>query len=195
MGKEEFLRQLEFNLQALNETEKKKSITYYEEIISDYIENGMSEEQAVQKVGNPGNIAKDLLDSNDSIELKLPSTGNRIINISLIVLGFPLWGCLLLSVALFVFSIYVLIWCVPFMAGAGCIGFFIASIVSIIGSPFVMLKNVPIGMLQLGAGIASLGFSVLLGFAAIYLSHIFTHLSKKFTKTIIALFKKKVVIR
>ena len=53
MDKAEFLKGLEFNLLKMNHLEKNKFITYYDEMISDYIEDGMKEEEAVNKVGTP----------------------------------------------------------------------------------------------------------------------------------------------
>lgn len=195
MNKVEFLKELEFNLLKMNVSDKNKFITYYDEMISDYIENGMMEEEAVKKIGTPVSIAKELMEDYDSVKLNLPSTGSRAINIILTIIGFPLWGSVLLSVILLVFSIYVLFWCVPFCTGAGCIGLSASAIIGIIGSPFVMSHSFSIGMLQLGAGIASIGISILLGIVTIDLTKKFIIITKKFNVKLVALFKKKVVIR
>lgn len=195
MRKADFLKELELNLQKMNASEKNKFVIYYDEIISDYIENGMSEEEAIKKVGSPMKIAEELLADYDSVELKLPSTGSKTLNIILTVIGFPLWGSVLLSIILLVFSIYVLIWCIPIVTGAGCAAFFASSIVGIIGSPFVMFKSVPVGVMQLGTSIAAIGLSVLLGIVTINVSKKVANVTKRFNVTLVTLFKKKVVIR
>ncbi len=194
MNKAEFLNELSFCLQHMNDSEKNKFIIYYDEMISDYVENGMTEEDAVDKIGSPKKIAEELLDDSGSVKISLPSTGIKGLNVLLTVLGFPLWGSLLLAFILMVFSLYVIIWCVPFATGALSIGFFTTSIIGIVGSPFVMIKSVSIGIMQLGTGIASVGISLLLGFATIDLSKKLIILTKNLNAKLAALFKKKVVI-
>lgn len=195
MNKEDFLNELSFCLQKMSNTEKEKFLIYYDEMISDYVENGVNEEEAVTKIGTPKKIAEELLDNYDSVKINLPSTGSKVLNIVLTIIGFPLWGSVLLSVILLVASIYVLIWCVPFVTGAGCAGFFATSIIGIIGTPFVMVKSFSVGLLQLGTGIASIGISLLLGIVTIDLSKKFIITTKKLNIKLVALFKKKVVIR
>ena len=195
MNKAEFLKSLDADLTKMNAAEKKKYVIYYDEMISDYIENGRTEEEAVNKIGAPAKIAKELLEEYDSVKINLPTTGSRSLNIILTIIGFPLWGSVLLSIALLVLSIYIIIWCVPFTTAAGCVGLFTSAIIGIIGSPLVMARSFSVGMMQLGLGIGSIGISVLLGIASIYLSKKFVEISKKFTAKLVALFQKKVVIR
>lgn len=195
MNKAEFLNELSFCLQNMDDSEKNKFIIYYDEMISDYIENGMSEEDAVNKIGVPKKIAKELLDDYGSVKLNIPSTGSRGLNFIITVIGFPLWGSVLLSFILMVFSIYVIIWCAPVATGAVSIGFLATSIIGIVGSPFVMIKNVPVGIMQLGTGIASIGISLLLGFATIDLSKKILIITKNLNIKLVGLFKKKVVVR
>lgn len=195
MNKVEFLKELSFYLQKMNDIEKNKFIIYYDEMISDYVENGAAEEEAIRKIGTPLKIAEDLLDDYDSVKLNLPSTGSRALNIVLMTIGFPLWGSVLLAVVLMILSIYILIWCIPFVTGAGSVGFFASAIVGIIGTPFVMAKNVSLGIMQMGTSLVSIGITVLLGTATIDLSKKFINLTKKFNVKLLTLFKKKVVIR
>jgi uncharacterized membrane protein len=195
MNKAEFLNELTLCLQDMNDTERNKFVVYYDEMISDYMENGMKEEIAVNKIGIPKKIAEELINNNDNVRIDLPSSGNKVLNRVLTIIGFPLWGSVLLSVILLVFSIYVLIWCVPFAAAAGSVGFLASSILGIIGSPFVMVRNISVGMMQHGTGIASIGISLLLGIVTIQLSKKFVVITKNFNRKLTALFKKKVVIR
>lgn len=149
MKKEEFMKELASHLKNMNNSEKDKFLTFYDELISDYVENGMSEEEAVNKIGNPKIIAKELLQNQDSTIITLPSTGNRLLNIILLLLGSPLWGSLLLVGILLLGSVYIVFWCIPFTTGISCIAFFLTAIISMIGSPFVMAKNLSVGIVQL----------------------------------------------
>ncbi len=192
MNKIVFLKELELSLNKLKASEIEKHINYYDEMISDYMENGMSEESAVERIGNPKMIAKELMEGYDSIKITMPGTGSRILNIVLLILGFPLWGSLLLSAVLLLLSFYIVLWCIPFATGASGIGFFAASIVGIIGSPFVMVNSVSVGIIQLGAGIASIGISTLFIFATIILYRKIIILTKNFNKKLKGMFWRRV---
>ena len=48
MKKEQFIKNLRYSLRKLKKDEREKYLAYYEEIISDMIENGVSEEEAVR---------------------------------------------------------------------------------------------------------------------------------------------------
>lgn len=58
MNKREFLKKMDYYLLKISDNERHKFINYYEEIIEDYVENGLSEEEAVKKIGNPQQITK-----------------------------------------------------------------------------------------------------------------------------------------
>ncbi len=195
MNKVEFLKELELYLLKMNDSEKNKFITYYDEMISDYIENGMIEDEAVKKIGTPVKIAEEILDDYNSVKLNLPSTESKILNIIITIIGFPLWGSVLLSVILLVLSVYILFWCVPIITGAGCVGFFASAIIGIVGTPLVMSQSISIGVIQLGTSVASVGITVLLGIVTIDLSKRFMNITRKFNVKLVELFKRKVVIR
>ena len=194
MNKLEFLSELENNLKKLEKDECRKFITYYEEMIEDYKENGVVEVEAIKKIGSPKSIANDILSEQDSVMIRIPSTGSRKINAILLIVGFPLWGSLLLAAALCVLSAYIVIWCIPFTTGVSAIGFFITMLVSILGSPFVMVKDsLAVGLIQFGLGFASIGISVLLAIVTVYLVKKFVPLSKSFTLKLVRSFQRKVV--
>lgn len=194
MNKTIFLKELGFHLQKMKNTDKDRFISFYDEMISDYMEDGMTEEDAVIKVGTPKMVAEELLESYDTVKINMPMTSSRIINIILLILGFPLWGSLVLAGILLLASSYIVIWCLPFTTGVGSIGLFTTSIISIIGSPFIMANSLPLGIIQLGTGIAAIGFSVLLGAATILLSKNFIIITKNFNAKLVTLFKRKVVM-
>lgn len=195
MNKNGFLKELSYHLQKMRAIEKNKFITYYDEIISDYIENGMPEEEAVSKVGGPKMIAEELLENHDYVKTKGSSIGSRILNVSLLILGFPLWGSLLLAGILLLLSFYVVLCCAPFITGVGCVGFFSTCIIGILGAPLIMLGSLSVGIVQLGTGIASFGISVLLGMATLSLSRIIIIVTKRFNIKLVSLFKQKVVVK
>lgn len=194
MSKKEFFKDLSMYLSKMKEADRNKFINYYEEMISDYMEDGLSEEEAVNKVGDPKIVAKELVDNSTGIKINLPSTGSKAINLFFLIAGFPLWGSILLTIILSVLSIYLVLWCLPFALGASCIAFFASSIVGVVGSPFIMAESLPHGVLQLGTGIAAIGLSLILGIAAIDLSKWVSWLTKTWNAKLLSVFRKKVVI-
>lgn len=61
MTKAEFLAYVQEKLSALSFAEQQRSLTYYEELIEDYREDGMTEEEAIARLGDPEEITKEIL--------------------------------------------------------------------------------------------------------------------------------------
>jgi uncharacterized membrane protein len=170
MNKLQFLTELDQHLNRLQKEERTKFLTFYDEMISDYIESGMKEVDAVSKVGIPSAIAKELLAEADTVTLPLPKINNKYLLATIVILGFPLWGTLLLAAVLTVLCIYLALLCLPFAAGLVAFSFLVASLVSILGSPFIMAEGFWVGLTQLGLGIGSLGISALAAYLTIDLA-------------------------
>ena len=71
--------------------------------------------------------------------------------------------------------------------------FFITSIVGIIGSPFIMIDNLSVGVIQLGLGIASVGIASLLTIATITISKKMIQITHLLTFKLSNIWKKKAV--
>lgn len=189
MTKNEFLTKLERLLQSCDKKEREKSISYYSEMIDDFIEDGFTEEEATKKVGNPGTIAEQLLSEELVKEKKQVTKGTKIVTGILLVLGCPLWGslilagiCLIISALLLILSGYILIWCIPIITGSLALASVILSVVSTCGSPFIMPQNLPLGIVQLGVGIVAAGLFLLMGFLTVYVSKYFASVTKMFSE-------------
>ena len=193
MSKIEFLEILTEYLQKIEKKERDKFITYYDEMIEDYKENGYGELDAVKKIGNPRDIAMNILEEHNVDIVNLPLAQTKYLRMALLAIGFPLWGCVLLSVALLIISAIIVVWCVPITTGAGAFGFFITSIVGIIGSPFIMIDNLSVGIIQLGLGIASVGIGSLLTIATITISKKMIQITHILTFKLSNIWKKKAV--
>lgn len=63
MNKDTFLKALKKQLKSLKDSELQKNIGYYEEMIADLMENGLTEEEAIQKIGSPDAIAREVLEN------------------------------------------------------------------------------------------------------------------------------------
>jgi len=61
MNKDTFLKALRKQLKQLKKSEIQKNISYYDELISDMLENGLSEADALARIGAPEQIAREIL--------------------------------------------------------------------------------------------------------------------------------------
>ncbi|MFQ7526691.1 MAG: HAAS signaling domain-containing protein [Mediterraneibacter gnavus] len=85
MKKEQFIKNLRYSLRKLKKDEREKYLAYYEEIISDMIENGVSEEEAVAHQGETKEIAEEILRENAvKREFKIGWIGTVLIILTLL---------------------------------------------------------------------------------------------------------------
>lgn len=114
MTKLEFLEKLNSRLQVLPEGELQDTLAYYNEMIDDKTESGLSEEEAVFELGSPEDIAREI-----TLNLPLPTLmkqkykrGNprKGWEIALLCLGSPVWLPLALAAIVLAFVLYALIW-------------------------------------------------------------------------------------
>lgn len=63
MNKTAFLKALKKQLKSLNPPEIQKHIDYYDEIVSDMMENGLTEEEALAKIGSPQQLGREILEN------------------------------------------------------------------------------------------------------------------------------------
>lgn len=117
MNKNVFFRILSSKLKDYPQSEIDKSIAYYDEIISDEMEDGMAEEDAIRALGSIDDIATDIM-----LDMPLPALVRSKINkskgktfhkglwLALVILGAPLWIPLLAAAGCVVLAIYITIW-------------------------------------------------------------------------------------
>lgn len=170
MNKIEFLTVLRERLQGLPEEDINKSIDFYCEMIDDRVEDGMSEVEAVEALGNIEEIISQIL-SEVSLpklvkEKVKPKRALKAWEIVLLVLGAPLWIPLLAAVILTVLAVYLSVWSVIIslyvvdLAVVICgIAFVRLAVAFLFGGQFVS------GGVALGAGLVCMGLSILLFFA------------------------------
>ena len=65
MGKKQFLRELNRKLRTLEKSERRRYLDDYEEMIADMVEGGLTEEEAVSRLGSPEKIGETLLENTE----------------------------------------------------------------------------------------------------------------------------------
>ena len=165
MTKQEYLAALRKGLCGLPEADIARSVEFYSEMIDDRIEDGMTEEQAIEKIGTVEDAVAQILGETPMTrivrEQVKPRRALAAWEIVLLVLGSPVWLSLLISAFAVIFSVCISVWAVivslwsVFGALVGCtFGAVVGGIVLIcFGSTFS-------GVALIGAGAACAGLSV-----------------------------------
>lgn len=162
MNRQQFFITLQQELHPLPAGEREKVIFYYREIIDDSMEEGLTEEEAVARLGNMDDLVREIFISIDERRKASIPAGRKVRISILLALGFPLWGSVLLVVLSLVLVAFILALLPVILLGSFTLTFFVGGIWAIVGSPFVILGiTVSSGIAQLGIGIAALGLSVL----------------------------------
>lgn len=102
MVRKKFDKKLRKSLKGLSRQERQEVIDYYNEMIDDSIESGKTEEQAIEELGSPEDLAKKILSENYPVEPisadkgggKKKKSGLKPLWIMLIIIGSPLWLCI-----------------------------------------------------------------------------------------------------
>ena len=170
MTKQLFLNELSAALHGLPREERYRTLRYYDELIDDRMEDGQSEEEAVSGLGEPEQVAREILGEEEPAVST--GTGRKVWLIVLLVLGFPLRGSLLLAAAIRLLCVYICLFLPAFVLGVMALAFLAGALIGVVGTPFLiwdvglLTGGLPAGLFQLGMSVALLGLAVLsaLGF-------------------------------
>ncbi len=196
MNKQEFLNELKSKLNGIPKREIDDRISFYSEMLDDQVEEGLSEEEAVSRLGSIQDIVKQITaDIPLSKLVKEKITVNRKLTateIALLALGSPIWLSLLIVVFAVFISIYVVawsliisLWAIEFSLSACSLGGAIAFFV------FIAKGNAISAFAILGAGTVCIGLAILGFFACKYLTKTIVKLTKQIFIWIKLLFIKK----
>ncbi len=164
MTRAEFLNELKNRLSAFEKAEIENWLNYYSEIIDDRMEDGQSEEEAVNSLGSINSIIDEILQQTPITKLAKTRLNRKTLSgweIALLIIGFPLWLPLLIAAVAVVLSVYAALWAVIIslwsvfaaLLGAG-VGVVIGGVV------FICVGKALSGVALLGAGLVSIGLSV-----------------------------------
>ena len=167
MVKQEFLDRLQKGLSGLPQKDIDERLTFYGEMIDDRMDEGLSEEVAVSAVGNLDEIISQILSDTPITKIVKerikPKRKLSAWEITLLAVGFPIWGSLLISALAVVFSLFASVWAVVVslwasfgaMVGGG-FGGIVGGILFICQGYFLS------GLAVIGASLVLLGLSILL---------------------------------
>lgn len=173
MTKQEFLMRLRKGLSGLPQEEVEERLSYYEEMAEDRMEDGLSEEEAIAQIGNPEDIARQIIADTPLPKLvkeKIkPKKGIKGWELALLLLGSPIWLSVLIAIAatvFVVFAVYAALWAVIVALWAvevGLCGGVIGGLAS--GIWFIYTGGSTLtGLVVAGAAIACAGLAIFMFF-------------------------------
>ncbi len=114
MKKEEFLKELSEKLSGLPKEDLEERITFYNEMIDDRMEDGISEDEAVSGIGTVEEIVGQIMAETPLATLVKekvrPKRELKAWEIILLALGSVVWVPLVLALMVVILSVYVVIW-------------------------------------------------------------------------------------
>lgn len=169
MNKEQFISSIRDSIADLPQNDINKSLDYYGEMIDDYIDDGLTEEQAVEAMGTVEEIVSQILMDTPLqklVKAKVsPARSLKIWEIILLIVGSPIWISLLLAVFAVCLSLYIVIWSVVIVLYAINFSFAASGLACIVGSALLVFTGNHIqAVLFLGIGLFFIGAAILLFF-------------------------------
>lgn len=143
--------------------EVEERIRFYLEIIEDRMEEGMSEEDAVASVGSLEEVIAQIRADMPIANGAKPKRRLKAWEITLLILGFPLWLPLLISAFAVAFCLWVCAWAVIGSLWGVMVGVIVCSFFGMLaGIGYLFFGKKLTGVALLGAGILCLGLSIFL---------------------------------
>lgn len=195
MTKQEFLSELERALGKLPHAEVEQALAFYDEAVSDRMEDGLSEAEALAGLGPVDEIAAQIAAQIAAETPPIPraiaraNTGSRTLNIVLLAVFSPIWIPIVLALAAAALAVYVAIWAViaalwavdavlVLMPFAG-----LAALASTLGG------GMPLpGVFVFGLSLVSSGFGLVASFAVFWASKLLFRATRSFARWIASLF-------
>lgn len=196
MNKEGFLNDLKNALSGLPQQEIDDRISFYSEIIDDKIEEGMTEEQAIEDIGAIDEIRSQIISDIPITKLvkeKIkPKRTLKAWEVILIILGFPVWFPLLISFVVIIFSLYIVLWSLVICLWAIEISLWAIAIVGLVFTIINLIQgSFTNSLLLFGISLVSSGLSFFLFYACIAATKGTAKLAKKIVIGIKNIFVRK----
>ncbi len=211
MTKAVFMRTLSDRLvsvtpERIAPTDAMRSLDYYEEMIDDRMEDGMSEEEAVAAVGHPDDVFRSILASLPQFPASAerqpepvpqPDPRTREKKTSpwktvLLIVASPVWVPLLIAAAVVLFSLYIALFSVVVSLWGVFVSLTAGGAVLIASSvPLFIREGMPAGMASLGLGLASAGLAILLFFVCTALTRLAARITASTFRSAVSLFHRK----
>ncbi len=173
MTKQEFLSELERALGKLPHAEVEQALAFYDEAISDRMEDGLSEAEGLAGLGPVNEIAAQIAAESPPIPRAIAraNTGSRTLNIVLLAVFSPIWIPVVLALAAAALAVYVAIWAVIAALWAVDAVLVLMPLAGLAALASTLGGGMPLpGVFVFGLSLVSSGFGLVASFAVFWAS-------------------------
>lgn len=198
MNKRNFLSKLSDKLSNLPHSEAQERLNFYSEMIDDLVEEGLTEEQAVLKVGNADDIAREIVTDvpfNDIVEEKLilDNNANKGWQLALLIASAPIWFSILIAIFSVAISLIATLLAVSISLWAVPISLIACAVTGVIYCFILIFSGYALtGFAVLGAGLLCAGLSILFVYVCNALTKFLFCICKKIYIKIKEIIKRRV---
>ncbi|MBQ8922656.1 MAG: DUF1700 domain-containing protein [Oscillospiraceae bacterium] len=175
MNKETFLTELRAKLYGLPPEDIEERLAFYNEMINDRMEDGLTEEEAVGEIGSVDTVVEQIMAEipfTALVRTKVrPKRKLKAWELVLLICGAPVWFPLAIAACAVAFSLYIVIWAVLISLYAADLSLTAGAIASLAGIAVYLKAGNPAGAaFAIGAAAVCAGLAILLFFACIWLT-------------------------
>lgn len=165
MNKFDFLNTLIDRLNGLPTQDIQSYVDYYSEMIDDRIEDGMSEQQAVEALGSLDDVVLQILNDTPLTTLVKNKVNPRrrlsAFEIILLILGSPIWISILLALFAVILSVFIVLWAVVVSLYAVNLCLAVGALAGVAGAAVLLVfGTLPQVAVMLGAGLILAGLTI-----------------------------------
>lgn len=172
MTKQEFNEALRRRLAGLPPADVEATLEYYNEMIDDRVEEGLSEAEAVDALGSMEDIVNAVLAETPLPVLVRqrirPRRAPGLLTILLLILGFPLWFPLLAAALSLLFAGYMVLWSLVLSLWAIDLALAVSGVSGIVAAAASLLHGEGGSMLLLGGSLICFGLAIVAFLGGIY---------------------------
>lgn len=169
MSRDAFIGELRHRMAGLPKETVERTVEYYSELIADSMEDGVSEEEAVSRLGSLDEIVTNVVKDTPLTQIvqtrvqEKKAKGVSAWVIVLLILGAPVWLPLLIAVLAVVLALFITLWAVVIALWAAVAAVILAGFVAIAAGIVELCRmHLPQGLVLLGGGLVCLGLCALL---------------------------------
>lgn len=176
MTRIEFICALSDKLSSLDTDERTKTLEYYDEIINDRMEDGMSESEAVDALGDIDKIAQEILCQKPMgtlIKSKLDKKGsklwdNKVLIIILLIVGSPIWLSLIAAAISLIIALFAVLFSVVICAASVLAAGAFSAFMGLIGAPAAFADSAAMGLMSLAVSFVGGSLALVMIPATVY---------------------------
>ena len=169
MSRDAFIGELRHKLAGIPQEAVDRTVEYYSELIADSMEDGVSEEEAVSRLGSMDEIVANVVKDTpltQIVQTRVQESKKKGVSgwlIALLILGAPVWLPVLIAVTAVLFALYVALWAVVIALWAAVAAVILTGIVAVAAGVVELCRlHLAQGLVLLGGGLMCLGLCALL---------------------------------